>query len=323
MPADGASNSRCTGTARCCTRTGTGSATAVCRISFPERIFGESRTRQHLGLARGQFGPDTNTIFDLASVSKEFTAGAILLLQQDGKLSVNDPLSKYFPSIPMPVAIPLLYLLQHRSGLVEYNNFGDFPDFSGAYASFMTGGQTNYAPIADRLASFPLNFAPGSQFDYSNSNYLLLGMIVAKVSGEPFGAFMQQRIFDPLGMAQTHQGYPPRPVSDFALGYEPTAARSTARRSGTSPGSPARRTTRCSATSSLGPRSPQWGSSPRTRLGRCSRRARSRSRTARTSDGWFIATLDGHRYIWHDGAFGGFQAKNARIPGTTASTSSS
>ncbi len=174
-------------------------------------------------------------------MSKEFTAGAILLLQQDGKLSVNDPLSKYFPSIPSASSIPLLYLLQHRSGLVDYINFGDYPDFTPAYDAFMASGQTNYQPIADSLASFPLQVRAGTQYDYSNSNYLLLGMIVAKVSGEPLGAFLQQRIFAPLGMTQTQQGYPAAPVTDLALGYKVSGgAGRRARGSGISPGSPGR-----------------------------------------------------------------------------------
>src|SRR5947209_16758924 len=165
-------------------------------VEPPDKIF---------DLTRGPFAPDATSIFDLASVSKEFTAAAILLLQQDGKLSVNDSLAKYFPGFPNGTQIPLLFLLQHRSGLVDYNSFGQYPDFSGAYAMFMAGGQTNYEPIVDRLATFPLKFMPGTQYDYTNTNYLLLGMIVAKVSGEPLRAFLQQRIFEPLGMTQTNQ----------------------------------------------------------------------------------------------------------------------
>src|SRR5579864_3020599 len=176
-------------------------------------FWGIEQTDQLFHLVRGRFAPDANTEFDLASVSKEFTGGAILLLQQDGKLLVNDTLSKYFPTFPNGNAITLLYLLQHRSGLVDYNNFGTPPDFSSAYNAFMASGQTNYQPIVDELATVPLLFSPGSQFSYSNSNYVLLGMIVAKVSGEPLGQFLQQRIFSPLGMTQTHQGYPSPPVT--------------------------------------------------------------------------------------------------------------
>jgi CubicO group peptidase (beta-lactamase class C family) len=278
------------------------------RIQQPDQV---------LGLSRGQFAPDVNTEFDLASVSKEFTAGAILLLQQDGKLSVNDPLSKYFPSIPSASSMPLLYLLQHRSGLVDYINFGDYPDFSAAYDAFMASGQTNYQPIADALATFPLKFAPGTQYDYSNSNYLLLGMIVAKVSGEPLGAFMQQRIFGPLSMTQTQQGYPTMPVTDLALGYKDAGGGAIVRAWQfnlayiAGPGG---------MTSTVGDLE-KWDRAVRQpgiftadSLAQMFAPSPFPQSYGTYADGWFIATLNGHRYIWHDGLVGGFQTMNATFP---------
>jgi CubicO group peptidase (beta-lactamase class C family) len=277
------------------------------RVPAPETIY---------NLPRGQLAPDANTLFELASVSKEFTAGAILLLQQDGKLSVNDPLSKYFPSFPNGNAIPLLYLLQHRSGIVDYNNFGDSPDFTAAYDAFMASGQTNYQPIADRLASFPLQFAPGTAYDYSNSNYVLLGMIVASVSGQPLGAFMKQRIFDPLGMTQTQQGFPAPPMTDVALGYE-TYNGVIGRASQwnlswlAGPGGMTStvgdiekwdRAVRAPGIFTAGSLQQMFAPSPFPQS------------YGTYADGWFISTLNGHRYIWHDGAFGGFQTMNATFP---------
>jgi CubicO group peptidase (beta-lactamase class C family) len=267
-------------------------------------------------LPRGQFAPDANTIFDLASVSKEFTAGAILLLQQDGKLSVNDPLSKYFPGFPNGDAISLLYLLQHRSGLVDYNNFGSYPDFSGAYSAFMANGQTDYQPIVDRLATFPLDFAPGTQYEYSNTNYLLLGMIVAKVSGMTFGTFAQQRIFDPLGMTQTHQGNPPPPVTDIALGYLTnggTAYRAWQWNLAWLAGAGG-------LTSTVGDLE-KWDRAVRapgifTAASLAQMFAPSPIAAAYGSyaDGWIVSALDGHAYVWHDGEVGGFQTINATFP---------
>jgi CubicO group peptidase (beta-lactamase class C family) len=276
-------------------------------VPAPETIY---------GLPRGQLAPDANTYFELASVSKQFTAGAILLLQQDGKLSVGDPLSKYFPGFPNGNAITLQDLLQHRSGLVDYINFGDYPDFTDAYAAFMASGQTNYAAIADRLASFPLRFAPGTAYEYSNSNYLLLGMVVAQVSGEPLGAFLQQRIFGPLGMAQTQQGFPPPPVTDFALGYE------------TYNGAIGRASqwnlAWCAGggglTSTVGDVE-KWDRAVRApgiftggSLAQMFAPGPFPQSYGTYADGWFISSLDGHRYVWHDGAFGGFQTMNATFP---------
>ncbi len=277
------------------------------KVPQPEALF---------NLARGQFAPDANTVFDLASVSKEFTAGAILLLQQDGKLSVSDPVSKYFPTFPNGSAITLLYLLQHRSGLVDYNNFGDDPDFTGAYNAFMASGQTNYQPIVDTLATFPLQFAPGSQFSYSNTNYLLLGMIVAKVSGQPLGTFLQQRIFGPLGMTQTQQGNPPPPVGDIALGYLTN-------------GGTAYRAWQWNLTWLAGPGGLTSTVGDIERWDRAVRQPGIFTQASLTqmfapspfpqsygtpADGWFISSLSGHLYIWHDGEIGGFQTINATFP---------
>ncbi|HEY8313735.1 MAG TPA: serine hydrolase domain-containing protein [Candidatus Baltobacteraceae bacterium] len=271
---------------------------------------------QTLAMPRGAFPPDSGTVFDLASVSKEFTAGAILLLQQDGELSVNDTLDKYFPTLPNARQISLLYLLQHRSGFVEYNNFGTAPDFTDAYNAFMASGQTNYQPIVDRLATFPLKFTPGTQYDYSNTNYLLLALIVARVSGRPFGTFLQQRLFAPLGMTHTNQGNPSSPVTDLALGYR--------LRNGNAvrawqwnlqwlagPGG---------ITSTVGDielwdravRQPGiFTADSRKQMFAPSPFPQSYGTYA---DGWFIATLDGRPFIWHDGALGGYQTVNATFP---------
>jgi D-alanyl-D-alanine carboxypeptidase len=279
----------------------------IWNIEQPDKLF---------NLIRGQLAPDADTSFDLASVSKEFTAAAILLLQQDGKLSVNDPLSKYFPTFPNGNEIRLQDLLHHSSGLVEYNSFGAYPDFSGAYAQFMADGQTNYQPIVDALATFPLKFTPGSQFDYSNSNYVLLGMIVARVSGEPLGSFLDQRIFGPAGMTHTAQGYPPSPVNDLALGYG--SAGGAFFRSWqwnlqwlAGPGG---------LTSTVGDIE-KWDEAVR-QPGIFTSQTLSQmfapgpfpQSYGTYADGWFIATLQGHAYVWHDGAVGGFGTMNATFP---------
>jgi CubicO group peptidase (beta-lactamase class C family) len=271
---------------------------------------------KRFALKRGKFAPDASTEFDVGSVSKEFTAGAILLLQQEGKLSVSDPLTKYFPNFPNGGAISLLYLLQHRSGLVDYNTFGGSTDFSAAYAAFMASRQKDYSPIVDRLATYPLLFTPGTEYSYSNTNYLLLGLIAAQVSQEPLATLLESSIFQPLGMQQTHQGYPVPPVTDLALGYENDFGAVN--------------------------RSWQWNlewlagcGGLTTTVGdieRWDRAVRSPGLFSRASlaqmftkspihesfgsyaDGWVISTLQHHRYIWHNGAVGGFQAMNATFP---------
>jgi CubicO group peptidase (beta-lactamase class C family) len=269
-----------------------------------------------LGLPRGQFAPDANTIYELASVSKEFTAGAILLLQQDGKLSVDDPVSKYFPSFPNGNAIALRNLLQHSSGLVDYNNFGDYPDFTDAYHAFVANGQTDYTPIVDRLATFPLDFLPGTAFEYSNTNYLLLAMIAAKVSGQPLGTFLGQRIFGPLGMTHTQQGFPAGKVTDFALGYETWNGAIDRAVQWNLPWLAG-----CGGLSSTVGDLELWDRAVRqpgiftsASLTQMFAPGPFPQSFGTYAFGWIINTLNGHRYIYHDGAFGGFQTINATFP---------
>ncbi len=283
---------------------------------FARNVWGIPQPDTVLNLPRGEFAPDSNTVFDLASVSKEFTAGAILLLQQDGKLSVHDPVSKYFPALPGAASMTLVNLLQHSSGFVDYNNFFSYPDFSPAYNAFLASGQSDRQPIVDELAGFPLLFAPGSRYDYSNTNYLLLGIIVARVSGEPLGAFLQQRIFAPLGMTHTQQGYPPAGTTDLALGYAdrgngPQRIYQWNLEWLAGPGG---------LTSTVGDLE-KWDEAVRApglftqdSLTQMFAPGPFPQSYGTYADGWLISSLSGHLYIWHDGAIGGFQSMNATFP---------
>jgi D-alanyl-D-alanine carboxypeptidase len=272
-------------------------------------------------LPRGRFAPDANTIYDLASVSKEFTGGAILLLQQDGKLSVNDKLSKYVPEIQHADDIRLLYLLQHRTGLVDYNGGSGDTNVDASYAAFMASGQKNYQTIVDHLAKLPSDFVRdpatypiGSYYYYSNTDYLLLGMIVARVSGETLGAFLQHRIFSPLGMSATHQGYPPAPASDLSLGYEPDdgivyRAWQWNLEWLAGPGG---------LTSTTGDIE-KWDLTVRNPGGIFTQESLKQMFTTNPNsedyaDGWVVTTLDGHRFVWHNGGVGGFSTMNATFP---------
>lgn len=138
-------------------------------------------------------GPDTN--FRLASVSKQFTAAAILLLAQDGALSLDDPVRRWLPSLPAAAdGITLHHLLSHTSGLVDYEEV--MPD--------AIEGQLRDADVLRLLETQDrLYFAPGSAYRYSNSGYALLALIVGRASGQEFPTFLRERIFKPLGMDGT------------------------------------------------------------------------------------------------------------------------
>ena len=135
-------------------------------------------------------GADTN--YRLASVSKQFTAAAVLLLAQDGALSIDDPVKRWLPSLP-PVAdaITLRHLLAHTSGVLDYE------DLMGAswQGQIRDAGVLALLEREDRL-----NFPPGSTYRYSNSGYALLALVVERASGMDFPAFLRTRIFAPLGM---------------------------------------------------------------------------------------------------------------------------
>jgi len=135
--------------------------------------------------------------YQIASISKQFTGAALLLLAEDGKLSLDDMVSKYVPGITEGDHITIRQLLSHTSGLQDY-----WPqDYSfKAMATPITP-----QGIVDRWAKKPLDFAPGTQWQYSNTGYVVAGMIVEKVAGQPLLAFLQQRVFKPLGITAYDQ----------------------------------------------------------------------------------------------------------------------
>ena len=137
--------------------------------------------------------PDTP--FAIGSLTKQFTAACVLLLAEDGKLSVQDPVSKYLPALTRAGDVRLLDLLNHVSG---YRDF-----YPLDYVDREMRQPTTPDAVLGRYGAMPLDFAPGTRWSYSNTGYLILGRIVEKVSGEPLGAFLQRRIFKPLGMAHT------------------------------------------------------------------------------------------------------------------------
>ncbi|MBE7157956.1 MAG: serine hydrolase [Rhodospirillales bacterium] len=155
--------------------------------------------------------------FRLGSLTKQFTATLILLLQQDGKLNVTDPVSKYLPDAPKAwEKITLVNLLSHTSGIPNFTNFPEFHAWS-----------MNPHTPAEEIAFFrdrPLDFEPGSKFTYSNSNYEVLGAVVEKVSGEKYGDLLRQRIFAPLGMHATGLDADDLILPKRARGYSPGAS---------------------------------------------------------------------------------------------------
>ncbi len=151
-----------------------------------------------------------DTQFPIGSISKQFCATAILLLQEQGKLSVNDTLSKYFPTYEIGKDITIHNLLSMRSGIRDHVNSDDtyvgheYPTLE--YTLSQTATHTeNQKIITDWLFTQELKFAPDAEHDYSNANFLLLSMIVEQVSGIKYSDFVKENIFAPLNM--TNSGF--------------------------------------------------------------------------------------------------------------------
>jgi CubicO group peptidase (beta-lactamase class C family) len=158
----------------------------------------------------------TTTPYQLASISKTFTAQAILLLEADGRLSLDDKVSKWYPTLTDSANITLRELLNHTSGYPDH-----YPE---SYPAGPKGKASTPDQIIEKWGHHALLFRPGTQFHYSNLEYEIAGRIVEKVSGIPLFRFIQDRIFEPLGMnASIDLDTIPDGSTALATGYTQTA----------------------------------------------------------------------------------------------------
>lgn len=152
----------------------------------------------------------TDTRYEIDSVSKQFTAAAILILQEEGKLSLDDKIAKYFPNLASADKVTIREVLSQTAGYIDYSP----QDFLTPEEKRLT---TTQAVLAE-WATKPLAFEPGTQWQYSNTNFKIAGAIVEKVSGQPLTAFLRSHIFVPLKMTQvTEDDTAPLPASDAAF----------------------------------------------------------------------------------------------------------
>jgi len=131
--------------------------------------------------------------YSIGSISKQFTAAAILLLQEQGKLSLDDKVGKYVPELTRANEVTIRQLLSHTSGYQDY--------WPQDYVMPMMLKPVTSQRILDGWAKIPLDFEPGTKWQYSNTNYVIAGVIVEKVSGVPLMQFLQKNVFTPLGMS--------------------------------------------------------------------------------------------------------------------------
>ncbi|HEY9183647.1 MAG TPA: serine hydrolase [Gammaproteobacteria bacterium] len=178
---------------------------------------GEMLLNEGFGFANIEWQiPNTPTTkFRLGSITKQFTAAAILLLAERGKLSLDDPIRKHWPDAPGAWdSVTIYHVLTHTAGI---SNLTSFPEF----ATF----RVSPSPVEKTIALFkdrPLEFVPGSQMRYSNSGYVLLGYLIERISGQSYAAFLRENIFEPLGMQDTGYDEHAAIIERRAAGYSPS-----------------------------------------------------------------------------------------------------
>ncbi|MBT8300784.1 MAG: beta-lactamase family protein, partial [Maribacter sp.] len=178
---------------------------------------GEVLYRKAFGMANLELEiPMTpDNVFEIGSITKQFTAVSILKLMEQGKLSLEDEITKYLPDYPTNgKTITVHHLLNHTSGIKSYTNM----------KSFMAMARTDMSPteIIDHFKNEPMEFDPGEKWKYNNSGYIILGHIIEKISGQSYAEFIAENIFQPLKMDNSYYGSQSKLIKNRASGYSPT-----------------------------------------------------------------------------------------------------
>jgi CubicO group peptidase (beta-lactamase class C family) len=188
-----------------------GAAVLVAKAGQPlyRKGFGMGNLEHGLPIA-----PDM--VFEIGSITKQFTAVGILMLAEEGKLALSDTLGKFFPGFPGGGSITLHQMLTHTSGL---NNYTDMPEWVSMW-------RQDIAPrdFAEKFKEHPMVGAPGEKFAYSNSAYFMLGVVIEQASGMPYEQFLDARIFKPLGMENSYYGSWQQVIRNRAAGYQPASS---------------------------------------------------------------------------------------------------
>lgn len=179
---------------------------------------GETLFRKGYGLAdmelKVPIQPDM--VFRLGSVTKQFTAVAILMLQEQGKLSVTDPITRFLPDYPIAgQTITIEHLLTHTSGIKSYTSM---PEWLSKWRTDMSLGS-----LIDMFKNQPMDFKPDERWLYDNSGYILLGAIIEKASGQSYEDFIEKNIFQPLGMKDSYYDKTEQIIPKRVKGYQRAA----------------------------------------------------------------------------------------------------
>jgi CubicO group peptidase (beta-lactamase class C family) len=198
---------------------------------FDEYLFAQHEVNHFIGsvlvaqkgkvLYRMSYGPadfendvpnDPRMKYRIGSLTKQFTAAAVMMLQEKGLLSIRDPVSRHLPEAPATWKdITIHHLLRHESGIPSFTNFPDYYDFW----TLPSRPDKTWLRFRDK----PLDFEPGTDIAYSNSGYILLALIIEKVSGMKYEDYLRQRVFDPIGMKDSGHDNPALILKNRAAGY--------------------------------------------------------------------------------------------------------
>ena len=252
---------------------------------------------------------EAETIFPIGSITKQFTSAAIMLLVRDRKVGLDAKAAEYVPLAPHATEYTVRNLLQQTTGLANYTGV---PAFLNAVATSAT--ITPDAMVA-MIAREPLAFAPGSQFAYSNTNYVVLGMIVEAVARMPYGRFIAERIARPLGLAHLTFGPPPA-GSELARGYEPQTGNAAV-----TPWTP-QATYAAGGLYATPADLVRWNDAffggrlldAATVRAMTTPPALAGNEKSTYAMGWVRGDVDGHPEIWHNGAVIGAHARTAYFP---------
>ncbi|HEY7543856.1 MAG TPA: serine hydrolase domain-containing protein, partial [Blastocatellia bacterium] len=170
--------------------------------------------RKGYGMANMELGVkiEPDMIFRIGSVTKQFTAVAILMLMEQGKLTLQDEITKFLPDYPTQgQRITIEHLLTHTSGIKSYTGL---PEWRPQWRK-----DVSLKELIDLFKDKPMEFAPGEKWNYNNSAYVLLGAIIEKISGQSYAEFLEKNIFTPLGMKNTSYDNTSRVIARRAAGY--------------------------------------------------------------------------------------------------------
>ncbi len=152
-----------------------------------------------------------STVFEIGSISKQFVSAAVMLLVQEDRLELDDPIHQYLPNLPSEwLGVTVRHLLTHTSGIPDYEEIRTYDVY---------GFRLTPEEVIQIAHSRPVDFAPGAGWYYSNTGYFLLSMIVERIEGRPLGQVLQSRIFVPLAMTQTRMADPEAIIPHRASGY--------------------------------------------------------------------------------------------------------